>query len=92
MCMSGLPACMFLYRMCAWYPRRAEEAIESPGNEVSEHCESPCRSQILEEQGFLTDEPSHNYHILFKRKYIGKNLLSKSKFALHFVGSFKNTI
>lgn len=30
MCLSVLPACVFVHHMCAWGPQKLEEGVESP--------------------------------------------------------------
>lgn len=41
MCMNVLPACMYMYYMCVWYPGMTEEIIGSPGAGVINGHESP---------------------------------------------------
>ena len=36
MCMGVLPACMYMYHMCAWYLRRPEEGVRVPGIGVTD--------------------------------------------------------
>lgn len=37
-----LPACMYMYHVCAWVPLRSEEGIGFSGTEVIGGCETPC--------------------------------------------------
>lgn len=34
MCMRVLLACMSVFHLCAWYFRKSEEGIESPGLDI----------------------------------------------------------
>lgn len=42
MCMSFLPAHMYVYRVHGWFPKRLEEDIGSPGSGARDHGEQPC--------------------------------------------------
>lgn len=39
MCMGAFSACVFLYHMCAWHPKKPEESIESPRTGVRDGCD-----------------------------------------------------
>lgn len=39
MSMSVLPACIYIYHMCALYLRRSHEGFGSPGTRVKDSCE-----------------------------------------------------
>jgi hypothetical protein len=41
MCLSVLPACMYVYYVCAWCPQRSEESIGSPGTGIIDGWELP---------------------------------------------------
>ena len=41
MCLCALPACMYVYHVCAWCLWRPEEGIRSPGTGVTDGCEPP---------------------------------------------------
>lgn len=64
MCLSVLPPCMFVYHMHAWCQKRLEEEVEFLGVGITYSCEPLCGSwelnpSSLQEQMFLTAEPSH---------------------------------
>lgn len=44
LCMSILPACMYVYHVCARCLRRSEVGIRTPGTGVMGSCELPCGS------------------------------------------------
>lgn len=39
--MNALSACMHVHPVCAWCPRKSEEAFGFPGTEVTDSCKSP---------------------------------------------------
>ena len=41
MCLSVLPACVYVYHVSAWYLQKSEEGIKSPGTGVTDSCK-PC--------------------------------------------------
>lgn len=41
MCVSVLPACMCLHRVCAWSPQRSEAVVERSETGVTGSCEPP---------------------------------------------------
>ncbi|KAL6035842.1 hypothetical protein STEG23_034826 [Scotinomys teguina] len=54
--MDTLPTYMFVQHVCAWYPWRPEEDIESPGAGVTGSCELPSGSWELN-PGSLREKP-----------------------------------
>lgn len=42
-CMNALPACMYVYYMCAWCQWKSEEGIRFPRPRVTGCCELPYR-------------------------------------------------
>lgn len=51
--MYALPACMSVEHMCAWYPRRPEESVRSPGTRVINRLW--CRSVLSHHVGAMNE-------------------------------------
>lgn len=45
MCLTLLPACMYVQHMSAWCPWNSEDGIESAGTGVKDSCELPWWAQ-----------------------------------------------
>lgn len=41
MCVRVLPACMYVYHLCAWCPQMPQGGIKAPGTGVTDGCELP---------------------------------------------------
>ena len=58
--MSTLPECRYTYHALAWYLRRTEEGVKSPGTGVAKGWKLPCRywkwtlGPLKEHQAFIT--------------------------------------
>lgn len=68
MCVGALTACVSVHHICAWCPRRQEEAADSPRTGVVDDCGLSCgcwdlSPALLEEQPELltTDSPLQPY-------------------------------
>lgn len=67
MCISALPACIYVCHVCVWCPQRSEGGIRSLGTEISDVCKPPCGCWVLnlgpvEERVVLTLESSLQPH------------------------------
>lgn len=64
MFMSALPACMYVFHMCAWSPQRAGDGAESLGTSDKDSWELSCECWELNldplegEEELLAAEPS----------------------------------
>jgi hypothetical protein len=65
MCMTVLPACIYVYHVCNWWPQMSEEGTsDSPSPAVMCGCDQTCSCSELnpgplqEQQVLLTTEPS----------------------------------